>query len=697
MRQIWLLMVVFAVFLIVPVVASNPSLVSYLESNVYISGKVVVYGDVQRVDLNLTIPQNTTNQNVSCNTDVISIGGNQFAHLEFVNPRSTIKYSVVCHVKTRYQEITQIPSTYDITPYEDYTKPSEGVPSDDPRIKELAENITKDARTDFEKLARLTEWVHDYIRYDPGVTGEYLDTYQILNERRGVCVEYSTLFAALARSLGYPTRFVGGLAEGDQGLTGHMWVEVYLGKWVPFDPTWGLGGSIDATHIPFYKSNDRIVESKISYTSTSGSVDWIVTSKQGADFFHSGLGDLFVKDEVVGKFPVSYNVILPSKVIGFNTSTMLFMNLTSDRFLIVPVTLANCTGKQVIVIDHPEKMVILEPDKTRIIGWKITSSTLNPNYVYTCPLTINSRLLEVKSVPIEVKSIYPPSFSVSLSERDLDLGDKFYVYIKSGLNQKFYIWFNDNLETVTGKDITAEIRADSAGDIPLYVVSGNGGVFETSVDVRVPSEVGISRLLVNNKLLVGERAPVEVLLRNPTGKSIKVEARLVSDGLLERKMLYLPDNRLVTFNVSFDSPGFHQITVEIHGDGIYDKKTAIVDVFEKPDIELQSQAISNQVLSLVFRVKGNPVNASISVDGKQYPFSTDFQIQLDQGEHNLVVTWYDEEGNAYKKSVTLDVKPQASQVDMFILLFIAILAIAVVLIIIALFLIIRGISSKKAQ
>jgi Flp pilus assembly protein TadD len=52
----------------------------------------------------------------------------------------------------------------------------------------------------------------------------------------------------MARSLGLPARMVTGLAYSGNSFGGHAWVEVWIGKWIELDPTWGTD-YVDATHI----------------------------------------------------------------------------------------------------------------------------------------------------------------------------------------------------------------------------------------------------------------------------------------------------------------------------------------------------------------------------------------------------------------------------------------------------------------
>jgi transglutaminase-like putative cysteine protease len=72
----------------------------------------------------------------------------------------------------------------------------------------------------------------------------------LLNTKTGYCQQYATAFAALSRSLGYPTRIAvgflpGSAVEGDSttfsvtGDAAHAWPEVFFEGigWIPFEPT----------------------------------------------------------------------------------------------------------------------------------------------------------------------------------------------------------------------------------------------------------------------------------------------------------------------------------------------------------------------------------------------------------------------------------------------------------------------------
>jgi transglutaminase-like putative cysteine protease len=82
-----------------------------------------------------------------------------------------------------------------------------------------------------------------------------------LQKRAGDCTEYATLFVALCRAQGIPSRIVSGATiSADNILHNHTWAELYLPNygWIPVDPTWGQStgqnyfGHLSERHVGFY-------------------------------------------------------------------------------------------------------------------------------------------------------------------------------------------------------------------------------------------------------------------------------------------------------------------------------------------------------------------------------------------------------------------------------------------------------------
>lgn len=127
-----------------------------------------------------------------------------------------------------------------------YLRPSPFVQSHDSRIASQAAAIIGGVREPWERLERIHRWVFNTL--SKRLTIGMPSAIDVLATLSGDCHEHTVLFTALARSAGLPTRMVAGLVYQQGRLYYHAWPEVWLGAWVPTDPT--LGQLIaDATHL----------------------------------------------------------------------------------------------------------------------------------------------------------------------------------------------------------------------------------------------------------------------------------------------------------------------------------------------------------------------------------------------------------------------------------------------------------------
>ncbi|WP_256865280.1 transglutaminase domain-containing protein [Paenibacillus sp. 32352] len=121
-------------------------------------------------------------------------------------------------------------------------------------IAEAAKEITAKAGTDEEKARLLYRYVGTRIQYDWDKVNLY-EQQRIWKEqtpeetfatKKGVCIDFSRLYAVMARSAGLDVKVVTGLGyDGRGGYGPHAWNEVYLSesnKWVPLDSTWVASG-----------------------------------------------------------------------------------------------------------------------------------------------------------------------------------------------------------------------------------------------------------------------------------------------------------------------------------------------------------------------------------------------------------------------------------------------------------------------
>lgn len=147
------------------------------------------------------------------------------------------------------------------------------IDADIPRdIGQAAAKVTSGAKNDEERARLLYEWVGSRVAYDYDKVKDYEDNgnwreqtpQMTFDTKRGVCIDYSRLYAVMARSQGLQVKVVTGLGyDGRGGYGPHAWNEVYLSEkdqWIPLDSTWARSGdwfnppAFNETHIP-----DKIV------------------------------------------------------------------------------------------------------------------------------------------------------------------------------------------------------------------------------------------------------------------------------------------------------------------------------------------------------------------------------------------------------------------------------------------------------
>ncbi|UCD19962.1 MAG: transglutaminase domain-containing protein [candidate division WOR-3 bacterium] len=117
-----------------------------------------------------------------------------------------------------------------------FLAPSAYIQCADPLIIEKAKEMIADENNAVEATAKLVNGVYRFLEKNP--TASLPSALEVLQTRKGDCNEHAILFTALARAVGLPTKIYVGLVN----LNGyayyyHAWCAVWLGKWVPVDPT----------------------------------------------------------------------------------------------------------------------------------------------------------------------------------------------------------------------------------------------------------------------------------------------------------------------------------------------------------------------------------------------------------------------------------------------------------------------------
>jgi Transglutaminase-like superfamily/Domain of unknown function (DUF4129) len=129
------------------------------------------------------------------------------------------------------------------------------LPDDLPAVVEAtARSVTADAESPYEQAIALQAWFRNEFEYSLEVqSGHGSNAIEsFLQERIGYCEQFSATFAAMARTLGIPSRVAVGFTPGVQNAEGwysvlgknaHAWPELWFDGigWVLFEPTPGRG------------------------------------------------------------------------------------------------------------------------------------------------------------------------------------------------------------------------------------------------------------------------------------------------------------------------------------------------------------------------------------------------------------------------------------------------------------------------
>lgn len=122
-----------------------------------------------------------------------------------------------------------------------------------PEIRQQARSLTDGGPDRAEAARRIRAWVKQHM-LRPSNVGTPRAAAEIMRSRDGVCRDYATLFAAVARAAGLPTRVCAGIVSFNNAFYYHAWVECQLTEgddgWYPLDPTMDTD-FVDATHVKF--------------------------------------------------------------------------------------------------------------------------------------------------------------------------------------------------------------------------------------------------------------------------------------------------------------------------------------------------------------------------------------------------------------------------------------------------------------
>jgi transglutaminase-like putative cysteine protease len=125
-------------------------------------------------------------------------------------------------------------------------------------VVKKADELTKKLASDEEKVKVIYDYIITNYSYDfekTEIPYDYLpDIDKIAKTKKGMCYDFSSLFASMLRSVNVPTKLVKGYGDKVKGY--HAWNEVYLdGKWLTIDTSFDAQLAKNKQSISMYKDS----------------------------------------------------------------------------------------------------------------------------------------------------------------------------------------------------------------------------------------------------------------------------------------------------------------------------------------------------------------------------------------------------------------------------------------------------------
>lgn len=353
--------------------------------------------------------------------------GNRYAVFELKNPDFNMVFIGNYKIKTK-SNLALKESKLIAVSKDDFLNNSKLILIDTQNINDLAHNV-KD--NDFYKtIYNLDNWMFENITYEirpTFVSGQAYSSEEMFLNKKGFCVEYANLAAAVLRNLGIPTRLAVGMVYTNKTWGMHAWLEVKdsQGNWVGYDPTYHELGYLDSTHI-----------------------------KQGTFLDYSQVKDLIKADFSLSSFdlilsynPLDVNVILDDasrinttievhvpKLVHSEQDFNICIFDKENKFLVFPFKLELHSDFNNNLID---KLIYL--DKNICFGYKAPNANAQTEYTY------------------------------NIFYLDKNIVDTILI-----INNLAKISVNSVIPTIKGKNLTVNIELTSPGSNKLSIVSSNG-------------------------------------------------------------------------------------------------------------------------------------------------------------------------------------------------------------------------------
>lgn len=407
-------------------------------------------------------------------------------------------------------------------------------------IRRTASDLARNEDDLYKVTVKIADWVNNNVEYDLSTLSEEAEKQStwVFENRQGVCTEISNLYISMLRSLGIPSRFVTGIAYTESELFDdnwglHGWAEVYFPNhgWVPFDPTYGQNGYIDATHIS--------LEKDIQGNTFNTNYRW-----RGRGF-NVETNDLQIDVDTIilqdYQTELSMDVSLQEPLVGFGSYNVVEATVKNEKdyYIAERIILGQTNGLE--YINNREQEIVLEPNEDKKISWVVRiNQDQNSGFTYTFPIAVQAANLREETSFASAErgqQLSAPNIQESLpsnmiycfaNPQTTYVGESIQITCDSSLIGQKEVCINNNCQQ---KNIQQEFTIDYTPDRP-----GFKSVSITADEEK--SHATINALDQANLTFVNQTTNINAKY----GEEVSVET------LLERSSSSVPQNITIQYN-----------------------------------------------------------------------------------------------------------------------------------------------------
>ncbi|MEK6900639.1 MAG: transglutaminase-like domain-containing protein, partial [Nanoarchaeota archaeon] len=473
----------------------------------------------------------------------------------------------------------------DISGFEQYLQPTQSIDSNNSKVIAKASELAEGEDDLFVVTFKLASWVEENVKYDLNTVTSTASQKAswVLENKQGVCDEMTSLFVAMARSLGIPARFVSGISYSNSeeivnavgsNWAGHGWAEIYFPNvgWVSFDVTFNQYGYIDVTHIKLRDSFDPI-DPAVKYT-------WVA---DGVEFNPGNLKlDVKVGNEgtaIPEKIKLEQEILARETDFGSYNMIKGIVKNTADHYTATALNLA--VPPEIEVVGRNRRNILLHPKEVRETYWIVkVPGNLDADYIYTYPV-------------------------MAYSEKNISVQDSFNV--QQGKN----LYSKEDIEALT---VQNEEKSYSR---------------KVSLDCIYQKEIRL-----------GENNRIDCSVKN-IGNTNLQRVNICLDKACEYADLPINQEKEVTLTMTGDKAGWQKVFLSAQNELIEKKISLEYAVLDDPKLILISETPGSigfgEELNLNLKLEkdsfSQPQQVSVTVKGPR--FSNVWNIENMQGQQDL--------------------------------------------------------------